>query len=66
MMQRINTFHKSPRENINIFFNMVQACRTDLEIMRYKSEYQELLAKDTELHKIVEGLAREMKSSVSK
>lgn len=66
MMQRINTFHKSPRENINIFFNMVQACRTDLEIMRYKPEYQERLANDTELHKVVEALAREMKRSEAK
>ena len=44
-MQRIDVFHKTPRENVNILFNMIQACRTDFTILKYNPEYKELWKK---------------------
>ena len=61
MMERIDAFHKTPEENIIILYNMIQSCRTDLSILKYRNDCRPLLEKDTELHKIVEALAREMK-----
>ena len=62
-MQRIDVFHKTPRENVNILFNMIQACRTDFTILKYNPEYKELLEKDIELKKVAEALAREINTN---
>ena len=60
-VQRVDIFHKTPQENVNILFNMVQACRTDLTILKYNLKTKSLLEKDDELIKIAEALAREIK-----
>ena len=61
MIQRIDSFHKTPEENVNILFNMIQACRTDLSILKYQNNTRPLLEKDKELIKVAEALAREIK-----
>lgn len=59
-MQRIDIFHKTPEENVNTLFNMIQACRTDLSILKYNLKTKPLLEKDKELIKAAEALAREI------
>ena len=59
-MQRVDIFHRTPEENVNILFNMIQACRTDLSIMKYNLKTKELLEKDRELIKCAEALAKEI------
>lgn len=58
-MERPDYFHKPPEVNINILFNMVQKCRTEVSVMRGRSEYKG--KKDMELVKSAEALAREIK-----
>lgn len=60
-MERVDVFHRTPEENVNILFNMIQACRTDLTILKYNSKTKPLLEKDDELIKCAEALAREIK-----
>jgi hypothetical protein len=60
-MQRIDIFHKTPEENVNTLFNRIQACRTDLSILKYNLKTKPLLEKDTELIKCAEALVREIK-----
>lgn len=59
-MQRVDIFHQTPRENINILFNMIQKCRTDLSIMKYRHEYEQLLKADKELLKVAKALVKEI------
>lgn len=58
-MERPDYSHKSPEENINILFNMVQKCRVDVTIMRGRKEYKG--KKDADLVKSAEALAREVR-----
>ena len=61
MTRRIDVFHKTPEENINLLFNMIQACRTDLTILKYRDDIRPLLAKDKGLIEAAEALVRELK-----
>ena len=58
-MDRPDYFHNKPEVNINLLFNMIQACRVELSIMKYKSEYKD--TKDTELVSSAVALANEAK-----
>ena len=58
-MERPDFFHKTAQENVNLLFNMIQACRTDLLIMRFNPEYS--CNPDRELIKCAEALAMEAK-----
>lgn len=58
-MERPDFYHRSAQENVNLLFNMIQACRTDLSIMRFNSCYN--CKPDKELIKCAEALAREAK-----
>ena len=58
-MQRPDYFHNKPEVNINLLFNMIQACRVELSIMRYNPQYQN--TKDTELVNSAIALAKEAK-----
>lgn len=58
-MERPDFFHRTAQENINLLFNMIQACITDLSIMRFNSCYN--CKPDKELIKCAEALAREAK-----
>lgn len=58
-MNRPDYHHNTPEVNINILFNMIQACRTELSIMYCRSGYQDV--KDTELVDSAIALANEAK-----
>ena len=58
-MQRPDYFHNEPEVNINLLFNMIQACRTELDIMYCRSGYQNV--KDTELVNAAIALANKAK-----
>lgn len=58
-MERPDFFHRTAQENVNLLFNMIQACITDLSIMRFNSCYN--CKPDKELIKCAEALAREAK-----
>ena len=58
-MERPDFFHRTAQENVNLLFNMIQACRTDLSIMRFNPKYG--CKPDEELIKCAEALAREAK-----
>lgn len=58
-MERPDFYHRSAQENVNLLFNMIQACITDLSIMRFNSCYN--CKPDKELIKCAEALAREAK-----
>lgn len=58
-MDRPDYFHNKPEVNINLLFNMIQSCRTELSIMKYKPEYKD--HKDTELVNSAIALAQEAK-----
>ena len=60
MMQRVDMFHKTPEENVNILFNMIQACRVDLSLLKYNLKTKPILEKDRELIKCAEALAKEI------
>ena len=59
-MQRPDYFHNTPEVNINLLFNMIQACRVELSIMQYDSKYKDM--KDTELVNSAIALANEAKT----
>ena len=58
-MERPNYYHNKPEVNINLLFNMIQACRTELSIMRHNPLYQD--TKDTDLVNCAIALASEAK-----
>ena len=58
MMKRPDYNFNTPQTNINILFNMIQACRVELAIMKYKPEYQHTL--DSEIIQSAEALSKEI------
>ena len=59
MFERQDYDHRTPQENINLLFNMVQKCRVELDIMKYRSEYQNKV--DSDLVKAAESLYIQIK-----
>ena len=59
MFERPDYDHKTPQENINLLFNMVQKCRVELDIMKYRHEYQNKI--DSDLVKVAESLYIQIK-----
>ena len=57
-MKRPDYFHNSTQTNINLLFNMIQACRTELTIMRGREEYRG--TNDTEIIQVAEALSKEI------
>ena len=64
MLERPDYNHKTPQENVNILFNMIQKCRVELAIMRGRNEYEDIV--DTELVKVAEAVAREAEQTLGK
>lgn len=54
MFERPDYHHKTPRENINLLFNMIQDCNTEATIMRLRSEYHNKV--DSDIVKAAESL----------
>ena len=57
-MERPDYNHHTVQENINLLFNMIQSCRTEVAIIKYRQEYKNI--KDNELVKVAEALAEEI------
>ena len=62
-MERPNFFHRTARENVNLLFNMIQACRNDLSAMRFNPSYN--CKPDEELVKCAEALAIEARQWIT-
>ena len=60
MLKRPDYNHNLPQTNINILFNMIQACRTEVTIMRGRKEYQNTI--DTEIIQSADALAKEIRT----